>query len=271
VARWGNGNVRIANDSANGNWTYGYDHVNRLSTTAMTGQSFTYSYDRYGNMSCAFQGLQPCVALSFDPATNRISDPTPPPPRTHFYDNAGNLTADGIHGYVYDGENRLACVLGLDGTCTSATATNYFYDPQGRRVAKVQGSTREEYVYDPQGHVISARDASGALLRTEFYAGDRHVATWNGNGLFWNHADWLGTERVRTDASRVVREICTDTPFGMNLNCTSTDQSPIHFAGLQYDPETQQSHALYRQYVMGVGRWLTPDPAGKAGSADLRS
>ena len=49
----GNGNVLTANDNnVNGNWTYTYDNLNRLHTAAVTGQSFTYNPDRYGNMTC---------------------------------------------------------------------------------------------------------------------------------------------------------------------------------------------------------------------------
>jgi hypothetical protein len=33
---YGNGNIHTANDSVNGNWTYGYDNVNRLSTASKT-------------------------------------------------------------------------------------------------------------------------------------------------------------------------------------------------------------------------------------------
>jgi RHS repeat-associated protein len=119
-------------------------------------------------------------------------------------------------------------------------------------------------VYDPQGHVISVHDASANLLRAEFYAGDRHVATWNAGALLWNHADGLGTERARTDAGGNVETVCLDSPFGMNLSCTSpTDASPIHLAGMEYDPETGTYHTLHRQYQGGLGRWLTADPAGK--------
>ncbi len=46
------------------------------------------------------------------------------------------MTTDGTHGYVYDTENRVTCVQGTDGTCTSSTATNYYYDPDGQRIAK---------------------------------------------------------------------------------------------------------------------------------------
>src|SRR5208283_2521569 len=37
----GNGNVTGANDSNNGNWTYQYDGVNRLTSASATGQGFT--------------------------------------------------------------------------------------------------------------------------------------------------------------------------------------------------------------------------------------
>ena len=111
------------------------------------------------------------------------------------------------------------------------------------------------------------------MLRSELYSPEgRHVATWNSTlntnqnivGLFYNHADWLGTERVRTNSSATAIEWCTDTPYGMNLTCTNpqADLSPMHFTGLQLDPETGMSHTLNRQYPMNLARWLTPDPAG---------
>ena len=52
----GNGNVLIANDSENGNWSYSsYDGVNRLKTptNTTTGQTFSYSFDAWGNMTCS--------------------------------------------------------------------------------------------------------------------------------------------------------------------------------------------------------------------------
>jgi len=130
------------------------------------------------------------------------------------------MTADGTHGYVYDAENRLTCVWGTDGTCTSASAMLYLYDAQGQRVGKQQADTLEDYVYDPQGHIISVHDGIANLLRSELYSPDgRHVATWNPSAiyfgpLYWNHADWLGTERVRTDSTGTAREWNTDTPYG---------------------------------------------------------
>ena len=117
-----NGNIYTANDSVNGNWTYGYDYLNRLQSAMATGHNFQYTDDRYGNMTCGDSGSlhSPCTPLgmTFDSTTNRISD------GVRQYDGnvsggPGNLTADGTNGYVYDLENRIACV-GTDqyGNCT---------------------------------------------------------------------------------------------------------------------------------------------------------
>jgi len=120
-------------------------------------------------------------------------------------------------------------------------------------------------------------DGSTNLLRTELYAGSRHVATWAPNpngqysdpypsGLFYNHADWLGTERVRTNSTGTAVETCTDTPYGMNLSCVTTqrDLSPMHFTGKQHDYESGLDNFGARYFGGGnnLGRFMTPDPMG---------
>jgi RHS repeat-associated protein len=165
----------------------------------------------------------------------------------------------------------------INGNCTT-NSTYYFYDPQGQRVGKQQYDTLEDYVYDPQGNIISVHDGSANLLRSELYSpGGRHVATWTPNpngqysdpyppGLFWNHADWLGTERVRTDINGNLAETCTDTPYGMNLNCVDitvpADTGPMHFTGKQRDSESNLDYFSARYFGGGnsLGRFMTADP-----------
>ena len=162
--------------------------------------------------------------------------------------------------------------MGTDGTCTSASATLYFYDPQGNRVGKQQANTLEDYVYDPQGHITSVHDGSANLLRAELYApGGRHLATWdngyhNLSGLFWNHSDWLGTERVRTNSNGVAVQGFSDTPYGMNLTYSpSSDINPMHFTGKQRDYESNLDYFGARYFGGGnnLGRFMTPDPLGE--------
>jgi RHS repeat-associated protein len=224
-------------------------------------------------MTCSNTGTLPCTPLgfSFNSANNQITS------TGYTYDAAGNLLSDNTHGYVYDAENRLTCVLGTDGTCTSYNAMLYLYDAQGQRVGKQQANTLEDYVYDPEGHISSVHDGLTNLLRTELYAGSRHVATWAPNpngqysdpypsGLFYNHADWLGTERVRTTSSGTIYEKCTDTPYGMNLLCVGPDTSPMHFTGKQHDYESGLDNFGARYYGSSnaLGRFMTPDWSAKA-------
>ena len=161
------------------------------------------------------------------------------------------------------------CVVDANtGLCTTSGAVNYYYGADGVRVAKWYGqwggsggSLLEEYVYDLEGHEISVHNSSGTI-RNELYARNgRHVATWASSTLTMNFADWQGTERVRSNPGGT--EICTDTPYGMNMTCSGlSDTSGMHYTGLQYDAETAMSHAQNRQLPMQLGRWLNADPGG---------
>src|SRR5207253_8770986 len=82
-------------------------------TSVATGSSthnLTFSYDRYGNMTCVVDqqtnGL--CSNYTFNASTNQISN------SGYTYDAAGNLTADGSgtgsHTYQWDAENRLISI-----------------------------------------------------------------------------------------------------------------------------------------------------------------
>jgi RHS repeat-associated protein len=87
-----------------------------------------------------------------------------------------------------------------------------------------------------------------------------------------NRKDWLGTERVRSFTSGLHAgqqcETITSLPFGDGMNTQQVnggcgDPSPNHFTGLERDAESGLDHTLHRQYPSNLGRWLTPDPAGK--------
>ncbi len=76
--------------------TYTYDNTNRLTTSVATGSSthnLTFSYDRYGNMSCVTnaQTNGPCPNWTFNTPTNQIST------SGYTYSSKGNLTGDGTH------------------------------------------------------------------------------------------------------------------------------------------------------------------------------
>ncbi len=157
----GNGSITAANDSVIGNWTYGYDVFNRLTSSSKTSsptQSFTYAYDRYGNRWQQNQtptGV-PSPQYNFDATTNRISG------SGVLYDALGNITNDGGgNTYTYDAENRQIRLSG-------AVSASYTYDAENRRVK----NGFMEFLYDLDGHAITLLEASnGGWDVGEIYAG----------------------------------------------------------------------------------------------------
>ena len=87
-------------------------------------------------MTCSNTGSMACTPISFaiSTSTNRITT------SGYTYDSNGNLLTDNTHGYVYDTENRLTCVVDPNGgLCTTSGATVYTYDAEDHRVAKTTG------------------------------------------------------------------------------------------------------------------------------------
>jgi RHS repeat-associated protein len=182
-----------------------------------------------------------------------------------YYDAGGNVTTDGpsnqgFHSYTYDGNYRLWQV-------DAGTTATYTYNAEGRRVSKTGGSTSVNYIYDLSGHQVAEVSSAGVWNRGEVYAGSKHLATYvggTGGTTYFDLADWLGSERVRTSITGAQVENCTSLPFGDAQTCTGTDESPLHFTGGQWDWESNLTSFWFRSYSTTQGRWLTMDPAGLA-------
>ena len=60
-----------------------------------------------------------------------------------------------------------------------------------------------------------------------------------------------------------VAETCTSLPWGDNLQCTGTDQSPLHFTGKQRDSESNLDNFFGARYnSSALGRLMSADPIG---------
>ncbi len=262
------GNVTNAQDSANGNWNYAYDRLNRLCASNDGGASplgcgsnnttgalaYNYVYDRYGNrtqanLTAGASGWP--ISLSFD-ADNHVT--TSP----YAYDAAGDTTSDGNCSYTYNGEQRMASA-----TCLSSGTTDYVYDAAGQRVAKMVGSTiTEQDVYNLAGQVILRYNGTGSWTEGEVWAGGAHLAIYANGQTYFPVTDQVGTERARFASTGGIVETCTSGPFGEGPSCSGTDSSPYLFGKLERDSESGDDHAQHRDYNSTPGRWLTPDPAG---------
>ncbi|HET6841442.1 MAG TPA: RHS repeat-associated core domain-containing protein [Candidatus Angelobacter sp.] len=253
-----NSSLSGANDSVNGSWTYSYDALNRLAGANKSGgTSFTFDVDRNANrwhQNPVGQGAQ----LGFNAGTNQIASGN-----GVTYDALGDIINDGIHSYTYDAEGRITQVDG------GSTAT-YQYDVFGRRTRRTVNGVGYEDVYDQSGNMVTEVQTSGLTVkRQEIYAPGRHLATYANGATYFSHADWAGSERVRSASDGTSAGTCTSNTYGDNYSCTGTDPSPIKYAGMEYDSETQLNHTWFRYYNPRLGLWMTPDPAGSA-AADIK-
>jgi RHS repeat-associated protein len=250
-----NSNVMTANDSINGNWTYSYDQLNRLSGASSTsGQSckgLSWTYDAWGNRTDQTVTNGTCNTFHAMAGTNnRLASP-------YTYDAAGNTTYDGVHHYTYDPENRIISV--------DNGATTYTYDALGRRAAKTTGGSVTDFIYDREDHVILTNPATPTLI--EMYAAGLHLGTYVLNAaqtatvLYYDHADWLGTERARADLSGNACEKISSLPFGDGQTITGTcgDISPRHFTGKERDSESGLDNFGARYDSSSMGRFMSPD------------
>jgi RHS repeat-associated protein len=256
-----NSNIMTANDSVNGNWTYSYDQLNRLSGASSTsGQSckgLSWTYDAWGNRTDQTVTNGICNTFHAMAGTNnRLASP-------YTYDAAGNATYDGVHHYTYDPENHIISV--------DNGATTYTYDALGRRVAKSTGGSVTDFIYDREGHVILTNPATPTMI--EMYAAGLHLGTYVLNSahtatvLYYDHGDWLGTERARADLSGNACEKISSLPFGDGQTITGTcgDISPRHFTGKERDTESGLDNLGARYFGSSTGRFQSPDP-GDAGA-----
>lgn len=242
-----NGDILQANDSVNGSWTYGYDDFNRLKSASATGQSYTYDYDRFGNRW--HQNGPHTMMISFTGNNNRMDG--------YSYSASGNVLNDGTTTYTYDAENRI-----LTATNSISGTSTYVYDANGRRIQKTTSAGTVNFIYDMAGHEMVEVNASGGWSREEIYLGGQHLATYSGGPTgttIFNHADWLGTERARSDYQGSLYETCTSLPFGDALTCTNSDSSPMHLTGQERDNESGLDNFGARYGSSALGRFTSPD------------
>src|SRR5207245_1213250 len=133
---------------------YAYDTLNRLTNSTATAVSpgtvnhnLTYSYDRWGNVTCVTPSTGVCTVMTY-PTTNNNNRLLTIGGASVTYDAAGNLTGDGTYTYQWDAEGRLALVGG-------AATASFTYNALGQAVAKdiSNGADYREMYYDPSGRM----------------------------------------------------------------------------------------------------------------------
>lgn len=250
-----NGNVLSHTITAGGmaiGQTYTYDHLNRLATATESGAwSQTYSYDQWGNRAVTAgyvpnTTLTPQSLTAFNASNNRLV--------ASQYDLAGNQKQDAEgKRFDYDAENRQ--ITFNDG------AARYYYDGDGHRVKKTSPAGSTVFVYNAFGQLI-AEYSSGAPT---------------GSGTSYLTQDHLGSTRVVTDGTGIIKARRDYLPFGEELSSSigvrtsvagyaNSDATRQKFTGQERDTESGLDYFKARYCSTAQGRFTSPDPLHSSAS-----
>jgi len=241
----GEGNVLSINTE-----TYWYDTLDRLTSSSGPWGSISYTYDAVGNRLTKTEG----GTINYEyGACNRL---TQAGSATYSYDANGNLATknDGTNSwtYSYDYENRLTQVKK-----NGQTIAQYVYDSGGQRIKKTEGAVTEVHIY--QGlDIIYQRFTGNDTTTKRIYGAGRQVAEIQGGGVRYLHQDFLGSTRVVSDPSGVVRFSSSYKPFGPSHG--ESGHETHKYTGKPQDSATALYYFGARYYDPEIGRFITQDP-----------
>jgi RHS repeat-associated protein len=263
-----NGNVATYTDSINGQWTLGYDSLNRLISAATGGQNICWTYDSFGNRTAqTLPSTTPCGS-----SVSTVQYPNNQDPNLG-YDASGNVWNDGTNQYLYDAEGRICAVKFPVIGGGPPAMMHYLYDVEGRRVAKGSITVwscdtnnngfieNNGYMIGPSGEQLTEVDGQGNALHSNVFASGHLIATYDPQNIHFNLSDWLGTRRVTTDYIGNIESTYQNLPFGeMIPQNQSLGVTEHFFTGKERDAESGNDYFGARYYGSSMGRFMSPDP-----------
>ncbi len=270
--------------------SYGYNA--RSEVTSATAQNraqydFDYSYDNIGNRE--EYAIDGGTATTYTSNELNQYEVTVDPTEAFVYDDDGNLIADGDFEYAWDAENRLASVV-----ADEIVKVEFVYDYMSRRVAKRVYSwvnnawsldTELRFLYDGWNPILelcttgelpasTARtwglDLSGTLqgaggvggLLATHLSGQVNAFMYDGNGNV--------SEALRVSNGNIEAHYEYD-PFGGTTASSGSwaSANPFRFSTKHFDGESSLYYYGLRSYSPRMGRWISRDPIGEKGGANL--
>jgi RHS repeat-associated protein len=174
------------------------------------------------------------------------------------YDADGNLIQDAANEYEWDARGQLA---GIDGPVDAS----FDYDPFGRRSSKTVGEATTAMLYDDTNVV---QEYSGEELIASVLSGvrmDQFFARTTADGTDSFLTDRLGSVIALADGSGEVGTTYSYEPFGAASTAGAESDNPFQFTGRESDGAGLQYNRA-RYYKPALGRFISQDPAGFAGS-----
>ncbi|MBI2183589.1 MAG: RHS repeat-associated core domain-containing protein [Thaumarchaeota archaeon] len=244
-----NGNVKNIT-SIGATESYGYDGLDRLTSSTGPWGTITYTYDQVGNRLTKREG-NTTVAYTYG-TYNRLTSTNSS--LTFTYANNGN-TFSKIEGgdtwnYTYNYNNMMTKAVK-----NGVTQGQYFYDGENRRVKVIEGSTL--IILFSGLNIIYQKNVTSGGESKFLYANSLLIAKNNGS-LTYYHQDSLGSTRLTTSASKLQLFASNYKPFGPQHNANSTEK--IKYTGKWEDSPTKLYYFGASYYDPEIGRFTTQDP-----------
>jgi RHS repeat-associated protein len=234
--------------------TYYYDDLARLGGKDSNGYSVDcgskwsqlFTFDPFGNISKSGTGT---FSPTYSTATNQF---TAIPGVTVSYDQNGNLLTDNLNTYTWDPNW---------GNPASINSTKLIYDALGQMVEQQNGSSYTQMLYSPVGKTAIM---NGQTLVKAFVSlpggGTAIYNSSSGSPVYYRHADWLGSSRLTSTASRTVYSDSAYSPYAEQYAPDGT--ADASFTGQNTDTTSTLYDFTFREHSFTQGRWISPDPAG---------
>jgi RHS repeat-associated protein len=248
------------------NWSFGYDDADRLLNATVTDAAAPYNYtlDPAGNITLLKSPSAPTKAAAY----NNVNELTSLAGQPFVYDANGNLVSDGQRNYAWDAENRLVKINNI----SSGTKTVLAYDGLDRRAAittTTVGSPTTQYHLWCGGRPCQLRNADNTVARS-FYREGEFIAG-SATRLYYG-PDQLGSVRDALAVGSVSTTVQTYNydPYGNPTQSPPAgSQARFRYAGMFYHQDSGLYLTQYRAYDPRTGRWLSRDPLGEAGGANI--
>ena len=239
--------------------SFGYDALDRLTSSTGAWGTTTYSYDAAGNMVQKQQNSSSSATRYTYNSMDELvrSSTTSGAAATYSYDGDGNLVIknDGtnVWTYIYNAEGEMTKVL-ENGVMVQQNS----YDGEGRRVEQTTGATTILYLYAGLS-VLFEKNLQTSVITKHVYANGMQVASITTSGTLFLSEDELGSTRLVTSGSSQV--FSSDyMPYGIQYGATGSEE--FMYAGMLYDAVTGLYYDNARFYDPSTGRFLSEDPIG---------
>ena len=259
-----------------GNFSYGYDELNRLIHVSQNGKTLrSYGYDAFGNRSSKteYQTAGELVTTYRYNTKNQLMQETDAGgTKDYAYDHRGNLLSvtsgeEVLKAYGFDAANQMSSSMGrTDGTIQKAV---YQYNGLGHRMGQsiatgdAAPARTIRYTLDltRQYHNLLQKTGNGPD-QTYFWDGNVAGMEEEGRDHFYFQDD-LGSPMRLTDEAGRSEEAYGFDEFGNNIR-TAKDifqdsMQSFGFTGYQMDGAGGLYFAQARRYDAGAGRFVSED------------